>query len=227
MSDLTGAENSHIALPPVMGADYSEVEVSIKDFEKIFLSTPESVKLFRIWFSKQNDPDEANAFLNKLKYFSLSTSTIMALFLFMLYQKEEDIPTEIIKMNPDSSGKIFSESIQLFQRLLKVHRIPFTPKIELQAELAIRMLLTVLADVQLLTVFLVLQLQKLESMMSLSRDEQEAKAWTALNIYAPLAGRLGIFWIKSELEDSAFRSLEYDNYQILKKKIARKRSERS
>ena len=89
------------------------------------------------------------------------------------------------------------------------------------------MLLTVLADVQLLTVFLVLQLQKLESIMSLSRDEQEAKAWTALNIYAPLAGRLGIFWIKSEIEDCAFRNLEYKNYQILKKKIARKRSERS
>ena len=42
-----------------------------------------------------------------------------------------------------------------------------------------------------------------------------------------MAGRLGIFWIKSELEDCAFRNLEYDNYQILKKKIARKRSERS
>ena len=227
MSDLTGAENSHIALPPVMGADYSEVEVSIKDFEEIFLSTPESVKLFQIWFSKQIYTDEASAFLNKLKYFSLSTSTIMALFLFMLYQKEEEIPTDIIDMTPGSSGTILSESIQLFQRLLKVHRIPFTPKIELQAELAIRMLLTVLADVQLLTVFLVFQLQKLESIMSLSRDEQEAKAWTALNIYAPLAGSLGIFWIKSELEDHAFRSLEYDNYQILKKKIARKRSERS
>ena len=227
MSDLTGAENSHIALPPVMGADYSEVEVSIKDFEEIFLSTPESVKLFQIWFSKQNDPDEANAFLNKLKYFSLSTSTIMALFLFMLYQKEEDIPTEIIKMNPDSSRIILSESIQLYHRLLKVHRIPFSPKKKLQAELAIRMLLTMMADVQLLTVFLVLQLQKLESMMSLSQEEQEAKSWTALHIYAPLAGRLGIFWIKSELEDRAFRYLEYENYQNLKKKIARKRSERS
>ena len=91
MSDLTGAENSHIALPPVIGADYSEVEASIKDFEEIFLSTPESVKRFQILFSKQNDHDEANTFLNKLKYFSLSTSTIMALFLFMLYQKEERI----------------------------------------------------------------------------------------------------------------------------------------
>ena len=227
MNNLKETENSHRVLPAVMGDDCSEDEVSISEFKEIFLSTQQSQKLFQIWFSKQNDPDEATAFLNKLKFFSLSTSTIMALFLFMLYQKEEDIPTDIIDMNLDSSGIIFSESIQLFQKLLKVHLIPFTPKIELQAELAIRMLLRVLEDVQLLTVFLVLELQKLESIMSLSRDEQEAKAWTALNIFAPLAGRLGIFWIKSELEDRAFRSLEYDNYQILKKKIARKRSERS
>lgn len=227
MNNLKGAENSHRVLRTFSGTDYSKDEAIISDFREIFLSTPESVRIFQIWYSKQNDLDDASAFLNKLKFFSLSTSTIMALFLFMLYQKEEEIPTDIIDMNPDSSGVIFSESIQLFQRLLKVHRIPFTPKIELQAELAIRMLLTVLADVQLLTVFLVLQLQKLETMTSLSRDEQETKAWTALNIYAPLAGRLGIFWIKSELEDCSFRNLEYENYQILKKKIARKRSERS
>ena len=99
----------------------------------------------------------------------------MALFLFC-NTKEEDIPTDIIDIDPDSSEKIFSESIHLFQRLLNAHRIPFTPKKELQAELAIRMLLTVLADVQLLTVYLVLQLHKLESMMSLSRDEQETKS---------------------------------------------------
>ena len=227
MNNLKGTEHFNTALPTVVGADNSKDGNSISDFEEIFLSTHESVRIFQIWYSKQNDLDEVNAFLDKLKYFSLSTPTIIALFLFMVYQKEEDIPTDIIDMNNDSSGIILSESIQLYQRLLKTCRIPFTPKIELQAELAIRMLLTVLADVQLLTVFLVFQLQKLESMLSLTNEEQEEKAWTALKIFAPLAGRLGIFWIKSELEDFAFRSLEYDNYQILKKKIARKRSERS
>ena len=227
MNNLKGTGNSHGVLPTLVDADYSEEKASISDFRELFLSTPESINIFQRWYSKQNDLDGAGAFLNKLKFFSLSTSTIMALFLFLQYQKEEDIPTDIIDIDPESPEKIFSESIHLYQRLLKVNRIPFTPKKEIQAELAIRMLLTVLADVQLLTVYLVLQLHKLERMMSLPREEQEAKAWIALNIYAPLAGRLGIFWIKSELEDCAFRNLEYDNYQILKKKIARKRSERS
>ena len=110
MNNLKETENSHRVLPNVIGGDYSEDETIISDFREILLSTPQSLKLFQIWFSKQNDPDEASAFLNKLKYFSLSTSTIMALFLFMIYQKEEEIPTDIIDMNPDSSGVIFSES---------------------------------------------------------------------------------------------------------------------
>ena len=116
MNNLKETESSHKVLQTVIGSDYSEDEDRIADFREIFLSTPQSLKLFQIWFSEQNDPDEATAFLKKLKFFSLSTSTIMALFLFMLYQKEEDIPTDIIDMNPDSSGKIFSDSIQLFQK---------------------------------------------------------------------------------------------------------------
>ena len=71
------------------------------------------------------------------------------------------------------------------------------------------------------------QLEKLERLEPIPSKKGDATAWTALNVHAPLAGRLGIFWIKSELEDSAFRQLEYEKYQILKKKISRKRSARS
>ena len=84
MNNLKGTENSDRVLPTDISDNYSEDEASISDFRKIFLSTPQSLKLFQIWFSKQNDPDEASAFLNKLKFFSLSTSTIMSLFLFIL-----------------------------------------------------------------------------------------------------------------------------------------------
>ena len=70
MNNLKGTENSHIVLPTVIGANYSEDEASISGFREIFLSTPQSIKLFQIWITKQSDPDEASAFLNKLKYFS-------------------------------------------------------------------------------------------------------------------------------------------------------------
>ena len=71
MNNLKGAENSQRVLPTIIGVDYSEDDASISDFREIFLSTQQSQKLFQIWFSKQNDPDEATAFLNKLKFFSL------------------------------------------------------------------------------------------------------------------------------------------------------------
>ena len=51
MSNLIGAENSHRVLPNVIGGDYSEDETIISDFREILLSTPQSLKLFQIWFS--------------------------------------------------------------------------------------------------------------------------------------------------------------------------------
>ena len=88
MKNLKGTENSHRVLPTVVDANYSKEKDSISDFRELFLSTPESVKIFQRWYSKQNDLDDAGAFLNKLKFFSLSTSTIMALFLFYSTKKK-------------------------------------------------------------------------------------------------------------------------------------------
>ena len=226
MPDLSRAEQSQRIFSPVIITDDSGEE-AVTDVPEAFLSSPEVNKLFQDWYEQQSDPDEANAFLKKLKLFSLSSPSILAVFLFMLFQKEDDLPDDIAQINQEGSVSDLTEAIQLFHRLLKVNKFPFRPKNKSQAELTIRMLLTVLGNVQLLTVYLVLQLQKLEQMNSLSQKDQESKAWTALHIHAPLAGRLGIFWIKAELEDHAFRYLEYESYQNLKKKIARKRSERS
>ena len=226
MPDLSRAEQSQRIFSPVIITDDSGEE-AVTDVPEAFLSSPEVNKLFQDWYEQQSDPDEANAFLKKLKLFSLSSPSILAVFLFMLFQKVDDLPDDIAQINQEGSVSDLTEAIQLFHRLLKVNKFPFRPKNKSQAELTIRMLLTVLGNVQLLTVYLVLQLQKLEQMNSLSQKDQESKAWTALHIHAPLAGRLGIFWIKAELEDHAFRYLEYESYQNLKKKIARKRSERS
>ena len=86
MNNFKGTENYNGVLPTFVDADYSEEKASISDFRELFLSTPESIKIFQRWYSKQNDLDETGAFLNKLKFFSLSTSTIMALFLFLQYK---------------------------------------------------------------------------------------------------------------------------------------------
>ena len=226
MINLYGAEISQDTSSATVGIDHSAGEKGSAVPES-FLTTPEANKLFENWYSQHSNPDAAEALLKKLKQISLRPSTLQAALLFLQYQKADDLSKEFEKKAAAESGGPFSEAVPLFHRMLKVHQFPVRPKNSEQAELTLRMLLTVLGDVQLLTVFLVLQLHHLEQINSLSPEEADAIAWSALYVHAPLAGRLGIFWIKAELEDRAFRYLEYENYQSLKKKIARKRSDRS
>ena len=70
MNNIKGTENSQIVLPTVIGSDYSEDESSVAEFRQIFLSTPESINIFDIWYLKQNDLDDVSGFLKKLKFFS-------------------------------------------------------------------------------------------------------------------------------------------------------------
>ena len=226
MINLYGEEISQDTSSATVGIDHSAGEKGSAVPES-FLTTPEANKLFENWYLQHSNPDAAEALLKKLKQISLRPPTLQAALLFLRYQKADDLPKEFEKKAAAESGGPFSEAVPLFHRMLKVHQFPVRPKNSEQAELTQRMLLTVLGDVQLLTVFLVLQLHHLEQINSLSPEEADAIAWSALYVHAPLAGRLGIFWIKAELEDRAFRYLEYENYQSLKKKIARKRSDRS
>ena len=226
MINLYGEEISQDTSSVTVGIDHSAGEKGSAVPES-FLTTPEANKLFENWYSQHSNPDAAEALLKKLKQISLRPPTLQAALLFLQYQKADDLPKEFEKKAAAESGGPFAETVSLFHRMLKVHQFPVRPKNSEQAELTLRMLLTVLGDLQLLTVFLVLQLHHLEQINSLSSEEADAIAWSALYVHAPLAGRLGIFWIKAELEDRAFRYLEYENYQSLKKKIARKRSDRS
>jgi GTP pyrophosphokinase len=226
MSKLSVTELSQNALSPTIGSDKSAFDKKTP-VPEIYLTNPEANRIFEDWYAQQSDPESADSLLQKLTQLSLNPPSLLAALLFLRYQQAEDLPKEFEKNIPDESAKLFAQAVLLYQRMLKVHQFPERPKNPEQAELTLRMLLTVLADVQLLAVFLVLQLQKLEQLESLPPKKRDATAWTALHVHAALAGRLGIFWIKSELEDNAFRQLEYEKYQLLKKKIARKRSVRS
>ena len=226
MNNLSGTEISEdISSPTITFGHNANINNSV--VPEAFFTNPEATSLFKNWYSKQSNPDAAATLLKNLKQLSLSPATLQAALLFLQYQAADDLPKEFeYKRSIDSKGS-FSDALPLYHRMLKVQQFPVRPKNSEQAELTLRMLLTVLGDVQLLTVFLVLQLHKLEQLDSLSPKERDETAWTALHVHAPLAGRLGIFWIKSEMEDLAFRQLEYENYQNLKKKIGRKRSDRS
>jgi len=95
-----------------------------------------------------------------------------------------------------------------------------------QSETLRKMLLAIVADVRLVLVRIAEQLYRLREAKGSDRGEQERIAIETREIYAPLASRLGIWQLKWELEDLAFRYLEPETYQEIARALRERRSER-
>ena len=95
-----------------------------------------------------------------------------------------------------------------------------------QAEALRKMLLAVIGDVRLVVVRLAEQLQKMRSAKSLDAATQRKFAVETREVYAPLANRLGVWQVKWELEDLAFRYLQPAQYKHIAAALKVRRSER-
>lgn len=95
-----------------------------------------------------------------------------------------------------------------------------------QSEILRRMLLSMTHDVRAVLIKLAYRIQRLRNLDSEDEDIRRFISQETLDIYAPLANRLGISQFKWELEDLAFRFLDPDNYFFIAKSLADKRIER-
>jgi GTP pyrophosphokinase len=95
-----------------------------------------------------------------------------------------------------------------------------------QAEALRKMLLAVIGDVRLVVVRLAGQLQKMRAAKSLDQVQQRKLATETREVYAPLANRLGVWQLKWELEDLAFRYLQPADYKRIAAALKVRRSER-
>jgi GTP pyrophosphokinase len=95
-----------------------------------------------------------------------------------------------------------------------------------QAEALRKMLLAVIGDVRLVVVRLAQQLQRMRSAKSVGAARQRKLAIETREVYAPLANRLGVWQVKWELEDLAFRYLEPVQYKHIAGALKTRRSER-
>src|SRR6202166_320909 len=95
-----------------------------------------------------------------------------------------------------------------------------------QAEALRKMLLAVIGDVRLVVVRLAEQLQRMRSAKGVGGARQRKLAIETHEVYAPLANRLGVWQVKWELEDLAFRYLQPAQYQHIAGALKSRRSER-
>jgi GTP pyrophosphokinase len=108
----------------------------------------------------------------------------------------------------------------------KLSRIPFSTREEAQAENIRKMILAMSKDIRVILVKLADRLHNMRTLDPLPDAKRRLIAQETLDIYAPLAHRLGISWIKAELEDLGLRQVDPVAYQDLVGLIARKRKER-
>jgi GTP pyrophosphokinase len=103
---------------------------------------------------------------------------------------------------------------------------PGTALAPVQAEGLRKLLLSLASDVRLVLLRLALQLVRLRGIKAAPADEQQRAALETREIYAPLASRLGIWHVKWELEDLAFRYSQPEDYKRIAGWLRSKRAER-
>jgi GTP pyrophosphokinase len=118
------------------------------------------------------------------------------------------------------------EIATLVDGVTKLSRIPFSTREEAQAENIRKMVLAMSKDIRVILVKLADRLHNMRTLDPLPEAKRRLIAQETLDIYAPLAHRLGIYWMKSELEDLVLRHLNPEAYADLVARIARKRQER-
>ena len=123
-------------------------------------------------------------------------------------------------------GARVGELMGASERLRSVPDLLSGPRDAEQLEHMRSMFLTLVHDVRAALIALAEWLYKMRSGASLSEREREEAAQIALDIFAPLASRLGVWQVKWELEDLAFRFLEPDVYKDIARQLAERRSDR-
>ena len=124
-------------------------------------------------------------------------------------------------------ANIFGEEVaNLVDGVTKLGKLSYSTKEEMQAENYRKMFMAMAKDIRVILIKLADRLHNMRTLNYMTEAKQREKAQETLDIYAPLAHRLGISKIRTEMEDLCFQYLNPDAYYDLKEKIERKQIER-
>src|SRR5687768_18306824 len=137
-----------------------------------------------------------------------------------------DVPEDTSRTIDDIRREFGDEIARLVDGVTKLSQFSGTSAAEHQAENIRKMFLAMADDLRVVIVKLCDRLHNMRTLASLPEDKQRRIARQTIEIYAPLAHRLGIWQIKWELEDLAFKVLEPDHYKEVAEHLASRRQVR-
>jgi GTP pyrophosphokinase len=140
----------------------------------------------------------------------------------LLHDTVEDTHATLEQIE-DEFGKDIAE---LVDGVTKLSQITFKTSEEKQAENFRKMILAMAKDIRVILVKLADRLNNMRTLEHLNPLKQKTIAQETLDIYAPIANRLGIGWIKIELEDLCLRYLHPEVYYKLRQQVAKTKKER-
>ena len=161
-------------------------------------------------------PSEVARILTDIR---LDDETIVAALLHDLVE-DTDVTSEVIE------AEFGHDVAELVDGVTKLERLEFTSREERQAENLRKMLLAVAKDPRVVMIKLADRMHNMRTLEFMPKDRQQAIAQETMEIYAPLAHRLGIYNFKWQLEDLAFQYLEPQAYSDLMEQLTMRRHER-
>ena len=140
----------------------------------------------------------------------------------LLHDVVEDTETELDEVRAEFGADI----AQLVEGVTKLTRIQFSSREQAEAENYRKMIVAMAQDVRVILIKLADRLHNMRTIEYLGKQKQVQKAKETLEVYAPLAHRLGIHALKWELEDLSFQILHPRKYAEIKAMVADRRADR-
>ncbi|MGZ6727824.1 MAG: RelA/SpoT family protein [Gaiellaceae bacterium] len=140
----------------------------------------------------------------------------------LLHDVVEDTDTDIKEVRDEFGDEI----AQLVEGVTKLTRIQFQSREQAEAENYRKMIVAMAQDVRVILIKLADRLHNMRTIEYLGKQKQVQKAKETLEVYAPLAHRLGINKLKWELEDLAFTTLHPRKYEEIKAMVSERRADR-